>query len=84
MPSNNQLRHRLEIIAGQPNQSDFIALLEAMVENVADVRINIGQNDSMEIRKAISTYLQDQVDNINRIRKNKLTKNTGSQDDAGA
>lgn len=77
----NQLQHKYKIVAGQPNHQDFIDLLEALGNEVADIRTNIGQPDTVEIRKAIAAYLKLTVDTIRRIRKNESQRQTSSEED---
>jgi len=73
MESSKLLQHKLKILAGSPNFQDFVETLEAMRNHIADVRTDLGKDDSIIMRKALDIYLQDKVSQINRMRKNANT-----------
>ena len=72
--SHRQLNHRFKLVSVGQNYTDFIDLLTEQINQVSDVRTNIGENDSKEIRMAIVTYLQNTIDTIRRIRKNETAR----------
>lgn len=41
-----------------------------MIADVNDIRTNLGEKDSLELRLALSTYLQQVFDNLERSRQN--------------
>lgn len=64
---NSPLQHKLKMIASAPNVDDFLDLLEGLRNHVTDVRTSIGENDTVEMRKALDKYLSLQIDQIKRI-----------------
>lgn len=85
MPNLNQpssLEHKRLIISGAPNQQDFINFLQELQTNISDVRTIISvENDSLEFRKALSTFLQSEIDNIKRSHNNMVTRSSSVNDD---
>lgn len=71
---NSRLQQQLEIVASAPNAKDFLSALEAMMDDVSDVRTDIGKPDSMEVRQGVTRYLRQSVDSILRIRKNRTAR----------
>jgi hypothetical protein len=80
MATLSNLQHKQHILAKAANFGDMAALLEAMVEDAADVRKAIAGNapDSIELRKGISGYIQDTLDTMKRIRNNDINKRSPS------
>lgn len=80
MPKS-QLQLSYRKIAGSHNFENTLELLEAMRLEAVNVNNKIGDNDSIELRKAIDFYLNTAITEIRRIRKNELTGNQPTYDD---
>lgn len=66
------LQLTLREIAGKPNYEDILELLETLRLEAGNIANDIGENDSIELRKAIDFYLKTAINNIRRIRKNEF------------
>lgn len=72
MQTDKELLRKYKIVAGNYSARDFLDLLEYMAMKVADVRTPLSiKQDSMEIRLAVNSYLQEAIDSIRRIKDNK-------------
>ena len=74
MEKNKHLKQLYLQIVSSTDFNTFIELLNYMIDDLADVRKDIGSDDSVEVRKAIITYLQGNIDRIKRIRNNEIDK----------
>lgn len=78
----DSLSHKKKIVAAAPNCQDFLDFLHELISYTADIRTNVGANDSVDLRRAISAYLQDALDDIKRIRNTQLNRDpAGHADD---
>lgn len=70
---DKDLKYLSRIVAGAHNVKDFTDLLKKLIEQAADVRIKLPkvEHDSIEIREAIASYLQESVDSIRRLSDNR-------------
>ena len=80
MPES-KLEHQYDIVASSGDLEDFSLFFQLLVQDVADVRVNLGVEDSVELRKAVADYLQAVVDKIRRTRNNKLVRPAGDVSD---
>lgn len=62
-----EIQELRKIIAGSSRIEAFHTLLEALAEEVSDIRISLKPTDSLEIRQALRKYLLDQLDLLRRI-----------------
>ena len=74
MEKNKHLKQLYLQIVSSTDFNTFIELLNYMIDDLADVRKDIGSDDSVKVRKAIITYLQGNIDRIKRIRNNEIDK----------
>lgn len=68
-------------IAGAGNFEDILEFLDLLRTEAGNVHTDIGEHDSIELRKAIDKYLQNAIDTVRRIRKNELTQGPVQNDD---
>lgn len=59
-----------QIVAASPAYEDTAALLELLAEEAANINTPIAPADSLEIRKAINSYLKNAVDTLRRMHQN--------------
>lgn len=73
MSKNQQeLQHKKQLVASTPNFRDFVDLLESMADSVSDIRTPLGKDvpDTVDVRKGISVFLREIIDDVKRIRNN--------------
>ena len=66
-----EVEHRYKVIALSDSLDDVIAILEIMKNNVSNINIELGTSvDSIEFRKAISSYINNTIDIVKRLSNN--------------
>lgn len=75
---SDKLTQRLYmLVAGNTNVDDFTALLKKLAEDATDVRISIPDlpkdQDTIVLRKAIHSYINNSIDIIRKTRNNVST-----------
>lgn len=82
MPEHNLPKAHIErLVASSLQYDDVVTLFKAMIAEVSDVRTNIGSNDTLEIRRALQSYLQEEIDTLARVRNSRRQQPGDAIDD---
>lgn len=76
-----QLKKR--IIAASPSRKDMLEFLTYLADSASDIRTPLpaGILDSLDVRKAISSFILENVDEIKRIGNNTQKSSHVAEDD---
>jgi hypothetical protein len=77
------LKQQYRLLALSPEVSKFIDIVNHWAKEANDVSVDIGmgENDSIDVRRAIGQFLQSRLDRITRTRKNEVSNQPGSSND---
>lgn len=79
---NSQLQYREKLLATASNYQDIVEYFSELQNQVSDVRNDIGNFEhELEVRKGISSFLKENIDNIVRTRNNLYNKSSLVGDD---
>lgn len=82
MPAPKRPIDRLyDLLALSSDFSLFNEFLEVLADQMTDVRTEIGPDDSIALRKALSAHLRASLAKIKRLRNNKINQPEGDIND---